>query len=96
MAICSFFDKATERFFVTGKVPKGIGWSSISNVVRRKLDMVHYAEALIDLKAPPGNRLEFLTGDLKGYFSIRVNDQWRIVFEWTVSGPSNVRVCDYH
>jgi proteic killer suppression protein len=58
--------------------------------------MVHYAEALNDLKAPPGNRLESLAGDLKGYFSIRVNDQWRLVFGWTDAVPSNVRVCDYH
>ncbi|MBI3605600.1 MAG: type II toxin-antitoxin system RelE/ParE family toxin [Nitrospirae bacterium] len=96
MAICSFFDKVTEQFFLTGKVAKGIGWSSIKNVVKRKLDMVHYAEALNDLKVPPGNRLESLTGDLKGYYSIRINDQWRIVFGWTDSGPNKVRVCDYH
>ncbi|MBI1823401.1 MAG: type II toxin-antitoxin system RelE/ParE family toxin [Nitrospirae bacterium] len=95
MAICSFSDKATERFFLTGKPPKGVGWSSIGNVVRRKLDMMHYAEALNDLKAPPGNRLESLTGDLKGYFSIRVNYQWRVVLGWTDSGPNHVRVCDY-
>lgn len=96
MAIISFSDKATERFFLTGKVPKGAGWSSISNVVRRKLDMVHYAEALNDLKAPPGNRLESLKGDLKGYYSIRINDQWRIVFGWTSAGPDEVKICDYH
>ncbi len=96
MAVCSFSDNATERFFLTGKVAKGAGWSAIRNVVKRKLDMVHYAEALTDLKVPPGNRLESLTGALKGYYSIRVNDQWRIVFGWTDSGPTEVRVCDYH
>jgi toxin HigB-1 len=96
MAICSFSDKGTERFFLTGTVTKGVGWGSIRAVVKRKLDMVHYAEELRDLKVPPGNRLEPLTGDLKGYYSIRVNDQWRIVFGWTDSGPNEVRVCDYH
>jgi len=96
MAICSFSDTATERFFQTGKVAKGVGWSSIRAVVKRKLDMVHYAERLHDLKVPPGNRLESPTGDFKGYYSIRVNDQWRIVFGRTDAGPDDVRVCDYH
>jgi len=96
MAICSFSDSATQHFFETGKVAKGVGWGAIRNVVQRKLDMVHYAHALEDLKSPPGNRLEALSRDLRGYHSIRINDQWRIVFKWTVSGPAEVRVCDYH
>lgn len=96
MAICSFSDSATEHFFETGKVAKGAGWATIKSVVRRKLDMVHYAYILDDLKSPPGNRLEALAGSLRGYHSIRVNDQWRIVFKWTASGPAEVQVCDYH
>lgn len=96
MAICSFSDSATEHFFETGKVAKGLGWAAIKNVVRRKLDMVHYAHVLDDLKSPPGNQLEALSGNLRGYHSIRVNDQWRIIFKWTASGPAEVQVCDYH
>lgn len=87
MAISSFSDKATEVFFLTGRLPKNIGWKSISKIVKRKLDMVHYAHILSDLKVPPGNQLEPLSGNLKGFQSIRINDQWRIVFRWSESGP---------
>ncbi len=58
--------------------------------------MIHYASRLSDLKAPPGNRLESLSRELEGCYSIRVNDQCRIVFRWTEAGPSEVRVTDYH
>ena len=58
--------------------------------------MVDYASILSDLKAPPGNRLEALKGDLVGFHSIRINDQWRVVFRWTSRGPEQVRVTDYH
>lgn len=96
MAIYSFADPATEQFFLNGKVQKGAGWIAVKSVVKRKLDIIHYAEVLGDLKAPPGNRLEALSGSLQGYHSIRVNDQWRVVFKWTASGPAEVQVCDYH
>jgi len=62
----------------------------------RKLDMLAAAVELHDLRVPPGNRLEALKGDLKGEHSIRVNDQWRIVFRWTPQGPAEVRLIDYH
>ena len=58
--------------------------------------MLNNAERLDDLKSPPGNRLEALKGKLAGRHSIRVNDQWRIVFRWTESGPDEVEVIDYH
>ena len=58
--------------------------------------MLHYAVRLDDLKMPPGNRLEALRGDFRGFFSIRINDQWRIIFRWAASGPHDVRVTDYH
>ena len=58
--------------------------------------MVHYAFKLSDLRSPPGNRLETLKGPLAGRHSIRINDQWRVVFEWTAEGPSQVCVTDYH
>lgn len=96
MSIQSFFDKATERFFITGKISRNVGWLKVRQVAKRKLDMVHYAAKLSDLKALPGNRLEALKGKLSGYHSIRINDQWRIVFKWTDAGPVEVRVTDYH
>jgi proteic killer suppression protein len=96
VAIRSFSDKATERFFITGHVTPGKGWASVRGVVKRKLDMLHYAFKLSDLRSPPGNRLEALKGALDGRFGIRINDQWRVVFEWTADGPSRVKVTDYH
>lgn len=62
----------------------------------RKLDMLHQAHELHDLRAPPGNRLEALGGDRKGQHSIRINDQWRICFVWTREGPADVEIVDYH
>ncbi|HUU01274.1 MAG TPA: type II toxin-antitoxin system RelE/ParE family toxin [Myxococcota bacterium] len=96
MAIQSFADRATEKFFLSGSVSKGVGWSGVQKVVMRKLDMLHYADKLSDLKSPPGNRLETLKGNLTGFYSIRVNDQWRVLFRWTSAGPEEVRVADYH
>ncbi|MBI2605082.1 MAG: type II toxin-antitoxin system RelE/ParE family toxin [Deltaproteobacteria bacterium] len=96
MPIRSFGDTATENFFHAGRTKKGAGWASLKAIVKRKLDMVNYAAKLEDLKSPPGNRLEALVGDLKGFHSIRINDQWRVVFRWSDSGPLDVRVCDYH
>jgi proteic killer suppression protein len=55
-----------------------------------------YAADLDDLRAPPGNRLEALRGNFWGLHSIRINDQWRIIFRWTMSGPEDVRIADYH
>lgn len=96
MAIRSFADKATEDFFLSGKTAKKAGWHGIGAIARRKLDMVHYAADLRDLRSPPANRLEALKGDLKGCHSIRINDQWRIVFRWTSAGAEEVRIADYH
>lgn len=63
---------------------------------RRKVLYLHDAAELIDLRVPPGNRLEALKGKWKGYFSIRVNDQWRVVFKWHGGNATDVRVVDYH
>ena len=96
MAIQSFKDKRVEDFFVQGKLKKGVGWASLKGIVKRKLDMMEYSTKLIDLRSPPANRLEALKGDREGFYSIRINDQWRIVFQWSQWGPSNVNVEDYH
>ena len=70
--------------------------SDIRKAAMRKLAYLDSAIDLRDLRSPPGNRLESLTGDLAGHFSIRVNDQWRIVFRWQEGQPHDVRVVDYH
>jgi toxin HigB-1 len=69
---------------------------NILSVARRKLDMVQQAVRLDDLRAPPGNRLEKLSGDRAGQYSIRVNDQYRICFGWTEAGATEVEITDYH
>ncbi len=96
MAIQGFASSAVERFFFAGRLPKGVGWANLARIVARKLDMLDYAAALADLGSPPGNRLEALRGPLAGRHSIRVNDQWRVVFRWTPAGPTDVDVVDYH
>ena len=96
MAIQSFADPALEAFFREGTVPRRAGWRQVARIAARKLDMLVYAEQLRDLAAPPGNHLEALKGDLAGFHSIRINDQWRVVFRWTASGPQDVEIRDYH
>lgn len=70
--------------------------AAVARVAARKLDMIEAAGRLTDLRVPPGNRLEALRGDLDGLHSIRVNDQWRIVFRWSDGGADVVRFVDYH
>lgn len=90
----SFRDKRTAAVF-QGKLPKGFP-SDAANVARRKLRMLDASVRLDDLRVPPGNRLEALSGSRKGQHSIRVNDQWRVCFVWRDGGAHNVEVCDYH
>lgn len=73
-------------------------FSGIERAARLKLDRLEAAATLADLAALPGNRFEALKGDRKGQYSIRINDQWRICFEWRESspGPTNVEIVDYH
>ncbi|MBO6676584.1 MAG: type II toxin-antitoxin system RelE/ParE family toxin [Rhizobiales bacterium] len=68
----------------------------IQSVALRKLRMLNQARVLQDMRIPPGNRLEALKGERKGQHSIRINDQWRICFEWQDGGPHNVEIVDYH
>jgi proteic killer suppression protein len=96
MAIPSFASPAVERFFREGRRLKGVGRANVARVAARKLDMLDYAAALTDLASPPGDRLEALRGNLTGFPSIRINDQWRVVFRWTDAGAAEVDICDYH
>ena len=68
----------------------------LRRVAQRKLQYLNAAKVLLDLKAPHGNRLEALKGNLKGFHSIRINDQWRVVFRWTDAGVDDVKIIDYH
>lgn len=95
--IVSFKDNITEEFYLHGTIPKkACGWATVSKIVSRKLDMLDAAAELRDLRSPPGNQLELLKGDLAGHYSIRINDQWRIVFRWSNDGPQEVQITDYH
>ncbi|MGH9774035.1 MAG: type II toxin-antitoxin system RelE/ParE family toxin [Candidatus Acidiferrales bacterium] len=93
--IVSYRDKRTSDF-AAGKRVKA--FSGIERSARLKLDRLEAAASLGDLAALPGNRFEALVGGRKGQYSIRINDQWRISFEWghRSPGPSNVEIVDYH
>jgi proteic killer suppression protein len=93
--VVGYHDKHT-RDFVTGKRVKA--FSGIERPARLKLDRLEAATTLNDLAVLPGNRFEALVGDRKGQYSIRINNQWRICFEWPdgATGPSNVEIVDYH
>ena len=91
--IKSFRCKDTLALFETGKSRR---WSSVLNVAERKLIQLHAARELRDLVSPPGNRLEALQGNRQGEHSIRINGRWRICFRWTIDGPEDVEITDYH
>ncbi len=95
--IASFADRTTESLFhgAEGGSIKRIP-PQIIRIAIRKLDMLNSARVLSDLLVPPGNRLESLRGDLRGHHSIRVNNQWRIVFRWEGGDAHAVRIVDYH
>ena len=92
--IRSFGNKETERIwngFVSKKYPY-----EIQQIARRKLRMLNNAHLLTDLKIPPANRLEKLKHELKGYYSIRINKKWRIIFVWKSKSSYEVEITDYH
>jgi proteic killer suppression protein len=95
--IKSFKDKTTEAVF-DGLNTKGSRKfpANLHNVAKRKLDYLNVAKRIEDLKVPPGNRLEALSGHLKDFHSIRINDQWRITFRWEEGDCYEVSICDYH
>ncbi|MBE3144881.1 MAG: type II toxin-antitoxin system RelE/ParE family toxin [Planctomycetes bacterium] len=92
--IKSFRCKETEKVFhreYSRKLPENIQKAAL-----RKLRMIHQSQTREDLKVPPANRLEKLSGNRKGQYSIRINDQWRICFEWHENNAINVEIVDYH
>ena len=91
--IQSFNCRDTQALY-EGKSPRR--FKAFLAVAERKLSQLDAAQTLDFLKAPPGNRLEALKGDRKGQHSIRINDQWRICFVWSVAGPFDVEIVDYH
>lgn len=92
--IRSFRDKDTEAIWQRRYVRKLS--PELSRVTYNKLVLINAAENINDLRVLPGNRLEKLGGDRAGQYSIRVNDQWRVCFNWSASGASNVELVDYH
>jgi len=91
--IQSFGDKKTERLFNDNRVKEFEGFAARA---KRKLESLNAAAHLEDMRVPPSNRLEKLRGVREGFYSIRVNDQWRIVFRWIENGAHEVSVVDYH
>ncbi len=92
--IKTFADRPTEEVFarrVNRRLP-----ADIQPVAYRKLRMLNNAETLVDLHVPPANRLEKLKGDREGQYSIRINDRWRICFEWRSGDAYEVEIADYH
>ena len=92
--IVSFANSQTENVWLrerASKLPQ-----EIQRTAHRKLLMIDAADFLNDLRIPPGNRLEALSGKRQGQHSIRVNDQWRVCFTWTLAGAENVEILDYH
>ena len=91
--IRSFGDRQTEDLF---RDRFGREFQGFARTAKRKLEMLHAAGRIDDLLMPPSNRLEKLKGDLSAFHSIRVNDQWRIIFKWTDGHADDVRIVDYH
>ena len=92
--IISFKDKETEKIWngiISAKLP-----FEMQQTARRKLRMINNSQNINDLRIPPANRLEKLQGDLKNKYSIRINDQWRIVFRWENNNTLEVEIVDYH
>lgn len=92
--IISFGSKETKKVW-DGERAKGFA-AELQQIARRKLRMLNNSQNLTDLQVPPSNKLEKLKGNLKEYYSIRINDQWRIIFKWHKGIASNVEIIDYH
>jgi len=91
--IRSFANRDTQTLFELGHVRR---WANVERQALRKLVQLDLAQSLNDMRVPPGNRLEALSGDRKGQWSIRINVQYRICFRWIDGGPMDVEIVDYH
>jgi proteic killer suppression protein len=92
--IVSFGSKGTNKIWSGERV---VGFSvQVQQMCRRKLRMLNSSQNLLDLKIPPSNNLEKLKGNLKGFYSIRINDRWRIIFKWNNGNAFEVKITDYH
>ena len=92
--LTSFGNKNTQKIW-EGERVKGLP-TEVQEIARRKLRMLNNSQNLTDLMIPPSNRLEKLKGTLKNFYSIRVNDQWRIIFKWNNGNAEEVELIDYH
>lgn len=92
--IISFGNSDTEQVWLGNRVKKLP--IEIQNIGRRKLRMLNNSVDIADLRIPPANRLEKLSGNLKDFYSIRINNQWRIIFKWNAGNASQVEIIDYH
>jgi toxin HigB-1 len=92
--IVSFGNKDTEKIWEGERVKKLP--NEVQEIGRRKLRMLNNAQTMMDLTIPPSNKLEKLKGNLKDYYSIRINDQWRIIFKWNNGNAFEVEIVDYH
>lgn len=92
--IISFGSKVTEKIW-NGERVSNLP-QEIRQIVRRKLRMLNNSQSIADLKIPPSNRLEKLSGNLKNFYSIRINDQWRIIVKWESNHAEEVEIIDYH
>jgi proteic killer suppression protein len=94
LTIRSFRDSEAERVFLrerSGRLPP-----DVQRIAQRKLAIIDAADLLQDLRVPPGNRLEKLSGSREGQYSIRINDQWRVCFRWSDRDAYDVEITDYH
>ena len=92
--IISFGSKDTEKIWNGEKIAKIS--VEIQNIARRKLRILNNSQSILDLRIPPSNRLEKLSGELKNFYSIRINIQWRIIFKWEANNAYEVEIIDYH
>jgi toxin HigB-1 len=93
MAIKGFKCKQTQALFLGQRVRR---WINVERSALRKLEQLDWSVILEDLRVPPGNKLEALKGNHKGQHGIRINDQWRVCFVWTIEGPTDIEIVDYH
>ena len=92
--IASFGNKETEKVWFGERVKKLP--NEVQEIGRRKLRMLNNSQNIMDLTIPPSNKLEKLKGNLKDFYSIRINDQWRIIFRWNTGNANEVEIIDYH